>query len=101
MKLTVTLENNTLSYENSAIEQASEMGFAFSDGELEYCRAQDWRDFIGTAFHLIQQTGGVLMLNGQQINAACLEATNGRPVTVDTVVVLNDGRLVALSELLV
>ncbi len=101
MKLTVTLENNTLSYENSAIEQASEMGFAFSDGERECCYAQDWRDFIGIAFHLIQQTGGVLMLNGQQINAACLASTNGRPVTVDTVVVLNDGRLVALSELLV
>ncbi len=101
MKLTVTLENNTLSYENSAIEQASEMGFAFSDGEREYSYAQDWRDFIGTALHLIQQTGGVLMLNGQQISAASLASTNGRPVTRDTVVVLNDGRSIALAELLV
>ena len=101
MKLTVTLENNTLSFENSAIEQASEMGFAFSDGEREYCYAQNWRDFIGTAFHLIQQTGGVLLLNGQQINAVCLASTDGRPVTVDTVVVLNDGRSIALAELLV
>lgn len=101
MKLTVTLENNTLSYENSAIEQASEMGFAFSDGDREYCCAQDWRDFIGTALHLIQQTGGVLMLNGQQINAASLASTNGQPVKRDTVIVLNDGRHVVLSELLV
>lgn len=101
MKLTVTLQGNTLSYENSAIEQASEMGFAFSDGEREYCCAQNWWDFIGTAFHLIQQTGGVLLLNGQQINAVCLAATDGRPVTGGTVVVLNDGRHAVLSELLV
>ncbi len=101
MKLTVTLENNTLSYENSAIEQASEMGVAFSDGEWEYGHAQNWRDFIGTALHLIQQTGGVLMLNGQQINAASLAATDGRPVTANTVIALNDGRHVVLSELLV
>ena len=101
MKLTVKLQGNTLSYENSAIEQASEMGFAFSDGEREYCYAQNWQDFIGAAFHLIQQTGGVLMLNGQQINAACLASTNGRPVTSDTVVVLSDATNITLSKLLV
>ena len=72
MKITFELQGNTLEYENDAVTDESEMGHAFGDGEEghEYCYAQTWQDFIGTAFHLIQQTGGNLMLNGQQIHAA-------------------------------
>ena len=102
MKITFVLQGNTLSYENDAVSDASEMGHAFGDGELghEYCHAQTWQDFIGTALHLIQQTGGVLKLNGQQISAACFEDTNGKSVTSDTIIVLNNGANIALSELL-
>ncbi len=77
------------------------MGFAFSDGEdgHEYCYATTWQAFIGTAFHLIQQTGGTLTLNGQHINAAAFADTKGSPATTDTVVVLESGETVELMQL--
>lgn len=102
MKITLFLQGNTLSYENDDVSDASEMGHAFGDGELghEYCYAQTWQDFIGTALHLIQQTGGLLKLNGQQISAACFEDTFGKSVTRETIIVLNNGANIALLELL-
>lgn len=103
MKLALILQGNTLTYENDAIAEISEMGHAFGDGEEghEFCNAQSWQDFIGTALHLIQQTGGVLTLNGQQINAACFEDTDGSLVTTDTTVMLENGASVTLFALLV
>jgi hypothetical protein len=102
LKITVELQGNTLAYENDAVANESEMGIAFSDGEEgdEYCYAKTWQDFIGTAFHLIQQTGGSLTLNGQQINAATFEDTNGSPVTKDTKVAITNSVRITLSELL-
>ena len=102
MKITFELQGNTLEYENDAVTDEVEMGLAFGDGEegYEFCNARTWQDFIGTAFHLIQQTGGVLKLNGQQISAICLEVTDGRSVTGDTIIALHNGEEVALSELL-
>ncbi|HPX89104.1 MAG TPA: hypothetical protein PL133_07545 [Methylophilaceae bacterium] len=75
---------------------------AFGDGEEgnEFCFSGTWQDFIGRAFHLIQQTGGILMLNGQQISAACFESTDGSAVTNDTAVVLADGKTLLISQLL-
>lgn len=102
MKITFELQGNTLAYENDAVANESEMGFAFSDGEdgHEYCYATTWQDFIGTTFHLIQQTGGTLTLNGQQINAATFEDTNGSPVTKDTKVDITNSARITLAELL-
>ena len=102
MKITLVLQDNTLSYENDDVSDPSEMGHAFGDGEFghEYCYAQTWQDFIGTALHLIQQTGGFLKLNGQQIRARCFEDTDGKSVTRETIIVLNNGANIALSELL-
>lgn len=109
MKITLVLQGNirqtacnTLTYENDAITEVAEMGHAFGDGEEghEFCKAQTWQDFIGTALHLIQQTGGVLTLNGQQIGVACFDGTNGSSVTIDTAVMLENGVSVTLLELL-
>ncbi|MDO9050659.1 MAG: hypothetical protein Q7U70_04120 [Methylotenera sp.] len=102
MKITFELQGNTLEYENDAVTDASEMGHAFGDGEEghEYCYAQTWQDFIGTAFHLIQQTGGNLMLNGQQIHAASFEETNGMPVTKETLVILANSETIPLGYIL-
>lgn len=102
MKITLVLQGNTLSYENNSVSDESEMGHAFGDGEFghEYCYAQTWQDFIGTALHLIQQTGGLLKLNGQQISATSFEDTIGKSVTRETIIVLNNGANIALSELL-
>ena len=103
MKITLVLQGNTLSYENDAITEVSEMGHAFGDGEEghEFCKAQSWQDFIGTALHLKQQTAGVLTLNGQQINAACFEDTDGNSVTIDTIVMLENDVSVTVSALLI
>lgn len=103
MKITFELQGNTLEYENDAVTELSEMGHAFSDGEEghEYCYATTWQDFIGTAFHLIQQTGGILKLTGICIHAANFSDTNGRSVTRDTIVALDNGETLALSQLLV
>lgn len=102
MKVTFELQGNTLTYENEAVSDLSEMGYAFGDGEdgNEFCYARTWQEFIGMAFHLIQQTGGILKLNGQQISAATFEDTDGSSVTRDTLAVLGSGVTVALSELL-
>ena len=103
MKITLVLQGNALTYENDSITEASEMGHAFGDGEEghEFCNAQSWQDFIGTALHLIQQTGGILTLNGQQINAACFEDTDGNSVTIDTIVLLENDVSVIVSALLI
>lgn len=102
MKVTFELQGNTVSYENEAVSDISEMGHSFGDGEEgnEFCYARTWQEFIGRAFHLIQQTGGILQLNGQQIGAASLGSTDGNAVTRDTLAVLRNGVIVALSELL-
>jgi hypothetical protein len=102
MKITLNLQGNTLEYENDAVSDMSEMGLAFGDGEEghEFCYARTWQDFIGRAFHLIQQTGGVLKLNGQQIGATCFEGTDGSAVTKDTKVTLADGITISLLKLL-
>lgn len=102
MKITFELQGNMLEYENDAVTDESEMGHAFGDGEEghEYCYAQTWQDFIGTAFHLIQQTGGILLLNGQQIRAASFRYTDGCSVTKDTLVILIDGEAISLAQIL-
>jgi len=102
MKITFELQGNTLEYENDAVTDEVEMGHAFGDGEEghEYCYARTWQDFIGRAFHLIQQTGGVLKLNGQQIRAASFKGTDGSSVTKDTLVILIDGEITSLSQIL-
>lgn len=103
MKITFELQGNTLEYENDAVSDSSEMGHAFGDGEVghEYCYATTWQDFIGTAFHLIQQTGGVLILNGLRIHATNLKDTNGSSMTKETIVALDSGETLALSKMLV
>ncbi|PPD45749.1 MAG: hypothetical protein CTY12_06900 [Methylotenera sp.] len=102
MKITLNLQGNTLEYENDAVLDITEMGHAFGDGEdgNEFCYARTWQDFIGRAFHFIQQTGGVLKLNGQQIGAYSFESTNGNAVKRDTEVNLANGGTVVLSQLL-
>jgi hypothetical protein len=102
MKITLDLQDNTLEYENDAVSDMSEMGHDFGDGEEghEYYYAQTWQDFIGRAFHLIQQTGGVLKLNGTQIGASCFEGAVGNAVTSDTKVTLADGITISLLQLL-
>jgi hypothetical protein len=84
MKITLALQDNTLEYENDAVSDMSEMGLAFGDGEVgnEFCYANTWQDFIGKAFHLIQQTGGVLKLNGQHIGASSFESTDGKTLPI-------------------
>ncbi|MDO9050876.1 MAG: hypothetical protein Q7U70_05245 [Methylotenera sp.] len=103
MKISLELQGNTLEYENDAVTESSEMWHAFGDGEEghEYCYATSWQDFIGTAFHLIQQTGGNLLLNGVSIHAANFSDTNGSSVTKETVVALGNGETLPLSQLLV
>lgn len=103
MKITFELQGNILEYENDAVTDASEMGHAFSDGEEghEFCYATKWQDFIGTAFHLIQQTGGILILNGVRIHAANFSDTNGSSVTRETIVALDNRETLALSKLLI
>ena len=103
MKITFELQGNTLEYENDAVTESSEMGIAFGDGEEghEYCFATSWQDFIGTAFHLIQQTGGILTLNGLRIHAANFNDTNGSSVTSETTVALDNGEALPLSQILV
>ena len=103
MKITFELQGNTLEYENDDVSDSSEMGHAFGDGEEghEYCYATTWQDFIGTAFHLIQQTGGILKLNSVYIHAANFSDTNGSSVTEETIVLLDNGETLPLSELLV
>ena len=103
MKITFELQGNTLEYENDAVSELSEMGHAFGDGEEghEYCYATTWQEFIGTAFHLIQQTGGILTLNGVNIHAANFSNTNGSSVTKETIVALDNGETLALSQILV
>ena len=102
MKITLALQGNTLTYKNDAVSDLSEMGHAFGDGEAghEFCYAQNWQDFIGMALHLIQQTGGVIRVNDQIIHAARLEDTDGRSVTLNTTVMLDNGVIIALSKLL-
>jgi hypothetical protein len=102
MKITLVLQGNILTYENDAITEVLEMGHAFGDGEEghEFCKAQTWQNFIGTALHLIQQTGGVLTLNGQEISAATFEGTAGDPVTKDTLVMLEDSEKIPLAYIL-
>jgi hypothetical protein len=100
--ITLDFQGNTLEYENDAVTNMSEMGHAFGDGEEgnEFCYAQTWQDFIGRAFHLIQQTGGVLKLNGQQIGASSFESTDGNAVTKNTKVTLTDGKTLLILQLL-
>lgn len=102
MRIAFKLQGNMLEYENDAVTDTSEMGHAFGDGEEghEYCYAQTWQDFIGTAFHLIQQTGGTLILNGQKISAAKFSDTAGISVTKNTNVILADGEIISLSKIL-
>ena len=102
MKITFELQGNTLEYENDAVTDELEMGHAFGDGEegREYCYAQTWQDFIGIAFHLVQQTGGILKLNGQQIYAANFEGTAGDQVTKDTLVILENSEKMPLAYIL-
>ena len=102
MEVTLAFKGNTITYENDAITEAADMGHAFGDGEAghEFCYAQNWPNFIGTALHLIQQTGGVLRVNDQIISAARLEDTDGRPVTLNTKVMLDNGVSITLSKLL-
>jgi hypothetical protein len=103
LKITFELQGNTLEYENDAVSESSEMGHAFGDGEEghEYCYATTWQDFIGSAFHLIQQTGGILKLNGIGIHAAKFSDTNGSSVTRKTIVALDNGETLALSQIIV
>jgi hypothetical protein len=103
LKITFELQGNALEYENDAVTESSEMGHAFGDGEEghEYCYATTWQEFIGTAFHLIQQTGGILTLNGIRIHAANFNDTNGSSVTKETFVVLDNGETLPLSKMLV
>ena len=102
MEVTLAFKGNTITYENDAITEAADMGHAFGDGEAghEFCYAQNWPNFIGTALHLIQQTGGVLRVNDKIIRAAHLEDTDGRPVTANTKVMLDNGVSITLSKLL-
>lgn len=102
MKITFELQGNTLEYENDAVTDELEMGHAFGDGEEghEYCYAQTWQDFIGIAFHLVQQTGGILKLNGQKIYAANFEGTAGDQVTKDTLVILENSEKMPLAYIL-
>lgn len=102
MEITLAFQGNTITYENDAVTEASDMSHAFGDGEAgnEFCYAQNWQDFIGMALHLIQQTGGVLRVNDQIIHAARLEDTDGRSVTLNTTVMLDNGISIPLSKLL-
>ena len=102
MKVTFELQGNTLTYENDAVNDASEMGHAFGDGEEghEYCCASTWQDFIGTAFHLIQQTGGTLSINGYDIQAANFADTDGSSASPETKVILANGEIALLFKLL-
>jgi hypothetical protein len=102
MEITLAFKGNTITYENDAISGASDMGNAFGDGEAghEFCYAQNWPNFIGTALHLIQQTGGVLRVNNKIIRAAKLEDADGLPVTASTKVMLDNGVSITLSKLL-
>lgn len=103
MKISFELQGNTLEYENDAVSESSEMGHAFGNGEdgHEYCYATIWQDFIGTAFHLIQQTGGILKLNGLRIHATSFSDTDGSSVTKETIVALDNGETLPLSQMLV
>ena len=103
MQVTFDLQGNTLTYENEAVNDASEMGHAFGDGEEghEYCYASTWQDFIGSAFHLIQQTGGLLSVNGHVIQATSFADTDGSSVSPETKVILANGETVLLAKLLV
>ena len=60
------------------------MGHAFGDGEEgnEFCYARTWQDFIGRAFHLIQQTVGLLKLNEQKIGALTFESNDGKTLPI-------------------
>ena len=102
MKITLALQGNNVSYENDFVTDASEMGHAFGDGEEghEYCYATTWQEFIGRAFHLIQQTGGILSINGHDIQAVSFSDTDGRSATPDTNVMLASGEIVLLANLL-
>jgi hypothetical protein len=103
LKITFELQGNNLEYENDAVTDLSEMGHAFGDGEVghEYCYAMTWQEFIGTAFHLMQQTGGILILNGLRIHATNLKDTNGNSMTKETIVALDNGETLPLSKILV
>ena len=102
MRIAFELQGNRLEYENDAVTDALEMGFAFGDGEEghEYCYAHTWQAFIGRAFHLMQQTGGTLSVNGYAIKAAKFSDTAGKPVTQNTHVILANGETVPLSKIL-
>lgn len=102
MRIAFELQGNMLEYENDTVTDTSEMGHAFGDGEEghEYCYARTWQDFIGTAFHLMQQTGGTLSVNGYSIKAAKFSDTAGIPLTKNTNVILANGEMVALSKIL-
>jgi hypothetical protein len=102
MKITLDLQGNTLTYENDVVSDLSQMGHAFGDGKEgnEFCYARTWQDFIGRAFHLIQQTGGILKLNGQQISAVTFADSNGNSVTQDTIVMFENGKTLTLFQML-
>ena len=86
MKITLAVQGNTVTYENDAETNISEMWIVFGDGEAgdEFCYARTRQDFIGWAFHLIQQTGGILKLNGQQIYVAIFEGIDVSAEKYDT-----------------
>ncbi len=102
MEITLAFKGNTITYENDSVTEASDMGHAFGDGEAghEFCYAQNWPNFIGTALHLIQQTGGVLRINDKIIRAASFEDADGRPVKANTKVMLDNGVSIPLSKLI-
>lgn len=102
MRIAFKLQGNMIEYENNSVTYTSEMGHAFGDGEEghEYCYARNWQDLIGTAFHLMQQTGGTLSVNGYSIKAEKFSDTAGIPVTKNTNVILANGETVLLAKIL-
>jgi hypothetical protein len=93
---------NTLIYDNESVDTAEAFGIAFSNGEEghEFEYAEKWETFIGTAWHLIQQTGGTLFLNDMKISAIDIYETNGKAVNKTTQAKLADGRIYKLGQLL-
>jgi predicted nucleic acid-binding Zn-ribbon protein len=86
-----------LEYHSEGGETAEELSHAFTDG-LEAVGSMDHREFAGLCLHLVQQTGGKLLLNGKPLAATEMDQTSGEPLS-DGDIVEYDGQKVPFGEI--
>lgn len=87
MIYTKTYGKDVLEFEDPNCEEPGDLENAFRDTtDLSDEGPKDPYEFIGYAFHAMQQCGGTLLVNNEWVKPLVMDQTNGDPINPQDIV---------------